>query len=1067
MADRPRAARAVLLYLLVLCLSLFHVASGFAHPGQRGGPYPPTLPSPRHRTNFPASSNQFRYHQQQQQHDGVNTNNVNPYYDDGYREEDSEAESDDPFSSPQEQDYAAQNLYGDSLPSNPHRNEQGFAPTMPTWQSRVQSPPDGGTPESECSISEKYKNSVPRGRPGEITITRLESNTAAGCMRKCCALGPRDCTFVWVYGGKCMAVSCPPESPELCKPEELDEHDAARMGQTGYYKIIHPLEHNIKSEFENDATVSTPSTDDVMITSPNDGDSPIEGDNDDVMPTEASATTHQSVFAGDQPSQFNWHQSDHETTKTDHEETTTDQSKTIADHEDTTMEATGREGTTTDHGETKVGYSETTTDHSETTLDQTLDNQAGKTQNQDSTDTTKPPLSLSTPHEQDLTIVVSGETDVVLPVNRVQLFASSWPDPPSLDYHWSRVFGPKEGELSGMNDAAVTLSELVPGVYGLRVTATAPSGQFGAEFVNVTVHEEPRENTPPQLVISPSTNYTITLPQSTVIFDASQSRDDKGLENLSFHWQLVAGPIGTTGESNEALLTLNNPQPGQYTYKLTVTDSDGATNGSLVGLKVVPEPDYPPHANAGSDVILKLPNSEVVLNGTRTSDDKPGLKYLWKMLSEQSGIDMEGTDTPYLRVSKLTVGVYLFKLTVTDSAGHTDEGKVTVDVLPEKNDPPEANAGGPYTVRYPETEKILDGSRSTDDYGKGMKYSWTQTSGPRDVILKGTNTSRLVVSKLHIDPAQGSPTIFTFNLTITDYGNLTSTATAHLEYRKDPKILPHVSAGPDLTVALPQNTAILNGSATWDDFGITSYQWSRSDHSPAAGIPLLDSDSKPVLILSDLVNGTYNFTLRVTNGQGVSASDAMVLHVLANPHDRHIIQLHLDADISNFTRADLKDLGKYLSLTLDDYTIQFQGVYESHPHTVVEFYAVDTRTDTFMNVSDAWRKLTENGQDYRVLRYHIVHVDMKECQLSCSDHGTCDKRSRRCHCDTFWMENPFTANTGRQESNCGEPLTGHGFRTRFSGQDQTVFQDMFIAACNFQFVHAHDALLAHITSRLL
>ena len=141
-----------------------------------------------------------------------------------------------------------------------------------------------------------------------------------------------------------------------------------------------------------------------MITSPNDGDSPIEGDNDDVMPTKASATTHQSVFAGDQPSQFNWHQSDHETTKTDHEVTTTDQSKTITDHENTTMEATGREGTTTDHGETKAGYSETTTDHSETTLDQTLDNQAGKTQNQDSTDTTKPPLSLSTPHEQGILV---------------------------------------------------------------------------------------------------------------------------------------------------------------------------------------------------------------------------------------------------------------------------------------------------------------------------------------------------------------------------------------------------------------------------------------------------------------------------------------------------------------------------------------------------------------------------------------------------------------------------------------------------------------------------------------
>ena len=52
----------------------------------------------------------------------------------------------------------------------------------------------------------------------------------------------------------------------------------------------------------------------------------------------------------------------------------------------------------------------------------------------------------------------------------------------------------------------------------------------------------------------------------------------------------------------------------------------------------------------------------------------------------------------------------------------------------------------------------------------------------------------------------------------------------------DPKTLPHVSAGPNLTITLPQNTAVLNGSSTWDDFGITSYQWSRSDKSPAAGV---------------------------------------------------------------------------------------------------------------------------------------------------------------------------------------------------------------------------------------
>ena len=77
-----------------------------------------------------------------------------------------------------------------------------------------------------------------------------------------------------------------------------------------------------------------------------------------------------------------------------------------------------------------------------------------------------------------------------------------------------------------------------------------------------------------------------------------------------------------------------------------------------------------------------------------------------------------------------------------------------------------------------------------------------------------------------------------------------------------------------------------------------------------------------------------------------------------------------------------KDLGKFLSLTLDDYLIQFQGVYEVHPHTVVEFYAIDPSSGQFMNVSQAWKKLTENGQDYRVLHYHVVHVEMKGERLS-------------------------------------------------------------------------------------
>ncbi len=41
------------------------------------------------------------------------------------------------------------------------------------------------------------------------------------------------------------------------------------------------------------------------------------------------------------------------------------------------------------------------------------------------------------------------------------------------------------------------------------------------------------------------------------------------------------------------------------------------------------------------------------------------------------------------------------------------------------------------------------------------------------------------------------------------------------------------------------------------------------------------------------------------------------------------------------------------------------------------------------------------------------------CQLPCSGHGSCDPKTRKCQCSTYWMENPFKSQLGRKESNCG------------------------------------------------
>ncbi len=45
-----------------------------------------------------------------------------------------------------------------------------------------------------------------------------------------------------------------------------------------------------------------------------------------------------------------------------------------------------------------------------------------------------------------------------------------------------------------------------------------------------------------------------------------------------------------------------------------------------------------------------------------------------------------------------------------------------------------------------------------------------------------------------------------------------------------------VSVGEDLNITLPQSAVVIDGTGSHDDFGIVSYQWSRSKDSPAAGV---------------------------------------------------------------------------------------------------------------------------------------------------------------------------------------------------------------------------------------
>lgn len=91
--------------------------------------------------------------------------------------------------------------------------------------------------------------------------------------------------------------------------------------------------------------------------------------------------------------------------------------------------------------------------------------------------------------------------------------------------------------------------------------------------------------------------------------------------------------------------------------------------------------DFPPKANAGSDVTIQLPDDTVTLDGSRSSDDVGVVSYSWTVLDgDADGLGFEGEFSERMTVTNLRPGNYTFSLSVYDKLGQVDDDTVVVNV---------------------------------------------------------------------------------------------------------------------------------------------------------------------------------------------------------------------------------------------------------------------------------------------------------------------------------------------------------------------------------------------------
>ncbi|NUS61397.1 MAG: HYR domain-containing protein, partial [Lysobacter sp.] len=262
--------------------------------------------------------------------------------------------------------------------------------------------------------------------------------------------------------------------------------------------------------------------------------------------------------------------------------------------------------------------------------------------------------------------------------------------------------------------------------------------------------------------------------------------------NATYLWEVVSGPgpITWTPSATDPHPTFTAPQvtgDQQLVIKLTVRGCSPATSHSTTGTITIKDTTAPPSNTAPTAVASANPpianeGVTVTLNGSSSTDPENNpLTYAWTQTGGPSvtlsdaGAAQPTFVTPHL--ADPAGATLTFKLRVTDTGGLFNETSVVVNVL-FANDSPFASLHCPAVVQEGDSV-TLDGSASSDyeddANNTALKYKWSQLSGPPNIDV-GNETGASVTFNAPV-LSTGEVGNIEFELTVTDSGNLSTTAT--------------------------------------------------------------------------------------------------------------------------------------------------------------------------------------------------------------------------------------------------------------------------------------------------